>query len=697
MEKRLITSALPYVNNVPHLGNVVGSVLSADIFARYCRSAGYKTLYVCGTDEYGTATETKALEEGVSPKEICDKYYKIHKEVYDWFEISFDIFGRTSTPKHTEITQQLFLQLYKNGYIIEEESEQPYDEENEMFLADRYVEGECPFCGYKEARGDQCDKCGKLLTFKELINPKSKLSGKKPVLKKTKHLYIELPKLQERLEEWMERRAKEGFWSDNALGIARSWLKEGLKKRSITRDLKWGVPVPLEGYKNKVFYVWFDAPIGYVSITANYTDDWEQWWKDKKVKLYQFMGKDNVPFHTIVFPATLIGAGGEWNLVYHVNSTEYLNYEGGKFSKSRGVGVFGNSAMESGIPADVWRYYLMINRPEQADSDFNWGDFAEKLNNELVANLGNLVNRTIAFTYNKLDGKIGEAEDVIYPDYGKITENLEKGKFKDALKEIMHVAKEGNKYFQGNEPWVLIKEDKEKAGKVLGTLVHVVKDLGILIEPFMPAASRKIFEQLNLEKKGWDDLGKKSIPAGHNVNKPEILFRKIEQKEVEELRKRFGGSAVSFSKLDLEVGEIISVERHPNAEKLYIEKVKLGDEERTIVSGLVEHYKEEELVGKKVIIVRNLKPAKLRGVVSEGMLLAAEKGKEVEVVFAEGEVGAKVLKEGEENKSAKEISIDDFFKVDFEVKDGNVYAEGKRIVCEGKEVKTYKVKDGKIS
>ncbi|HID72972.1 TPA: methionine--tRNA ligase [Candidatus Micrarchaeota archaeon] len=439
-KKILITSALPYVNNVPHLGNIIGCVLSADVFARYCRSRRYNSIYICGTDEYGTATEIKALEEKCTPQEICDKYYAVHKKVYEWFGIKFDTFGRTSTPKHTEITHDIILKLQENGYLIEEDVEQWYDEKADMFLADRYLSGTCPYCEYDDARGDQCDKCGHLLHAGELKDPVSKVSGTTPILKKSKHLFIDLNQFEGQLDEWIERQAKEGFWSENSYNIAKSWLKQGLKKRAITRDLKWGVHVPIKGFEDKVVYVWFEAPIGYISITANLTNEWKDWWLNPKdVHLYQFMGKDNVPFHTVIFPATLFGTKEPWTMLYHINTTEYLNYEGGKFSKSKGLGVFGTDAMESGIPPDVWRYYLLTNRPEASDSDFTWEDFRDKNNNELLANLGNLVNRTLVFLKSNFDGKIPEgtlsADDEKFLEeqkkvIGEVTEAMEKVKIK---------------------------------------------------------------------------------------------------------------------------------------------------------------------------------------------------------------------------------------------------------------------------
>jgi len=710
VEKILITSALPYVNNVPHLGNIIGCVLSADVFARFCRSRGYETIYVCGTDDYGTATEIKAREEGVTPREITDKYHKIHKEVYDWFGIEFDTFGRTSTQKHTEISQNIFLKLKKNGHILEEEIEQPYDEEAEMFLADRYIEGNCPYCNYEHARADQCEKCGKLLNYNELKKPVSKISKTKPVLKKSKHLFINLPGLEKKLGEWINKTAKEGFWSDNSYNIAKAWLKEGLKKRDITRDMKWGVPVPIEGYDGKVLYVWFEAPIGYISITANFTPAWEELWKNpEKIKLYQFMGKDNVPFHTVIFPSTLMGTEEDWTLLYHINTTEYLNYEGGKFSKSRGTGVFGNDAMKSGIPADVWRYYLLVNRPEQSDSNFTWSDFGDKNNSELLSNLGNLVNRTLVFIQNNFDGVVPDAvlnekdNEFIEEqngEYENITEMLEKVKIKEGLHRIMHVVKNSNKYFQENKPWEAVKNDKERGKAVLYVLSNQMKDLAILLEPYLPNTSREIFKQLNIEGKKWDDLGKLSLEREHKIGKPKHIFRKIENAELEKLKKQFSGkqrNEISFKDVDLEVGEILEVEQHPNADKLYIEKVKMGDCIIQIVSGLAEHYKPEELKGKKIVVVKNLKPAKLRGALSQGMLLVAEDGDEIEVIEPKNsKVGEKITKKGEMNTPKKIITINEFSKVEMKVINNKLTAEGKELVTKSEEIKT-KIKDGKIS
>merc|ERR1712110_1284348 len=397
----LITSALPYVNNIPHLGNIVGCVLSADVFARYCRLRGYNTLYVCGTDEYGTATETKALEEKCTPQQICDKYHQIHSDVYKNFNISFDKFGRTTTEKQTEVAQDIFRKLHENGNLTEDDMEQLHCANCDRFLADRYVEGGCPHpgCGFEDARGDQCDGCQKLINAIELKNPRCKICSSTPKVRKSKHIFIDLPKIEEKLTAWVNEASE--LWTNNAREIAKTWMENGLRPRCITRDLKWGTKVPKEGYHDKVFYVWFDAPIGYISITASYTNQWEKWWKNPaEVEHYEFMAKDNVPFHSVVFPATLLGSESNdfnWTMVKHLMATEYLNYEDAKFSKSRGIGVFGNDVANTEIPSDIWRFDLIYTRPENADSAFKWEDLMLKNNSELLANLGNFVNRALKF------------------------------------------------------------------------------------------------------------------------------------------------------------------------------------------------------------------------------------------------------------------------------------------------------------
>lgn len=469
----LITSALPYVNNVPHLGNIVGSVLSADVFARYCRLKGCNVLYVCGTDEYGTATENKAVEEKLTPKQICDKYHKIHSDIYTWFNIAFDKFGRTTTDTQTQIAQDIFWKIYNNGYVITQEVEQLYCPQCEKFLADRFVEGICPFCAYEDARGDQCDKCGKLINAVELKNPRCKTCNTTPHVKTSKHLFIDLPKVQPELEKWiLATLEKENNWSQTARVITNSWVRDGLKPRCITRDLKWGTPVPLEGFEDKVFYVWFDAPIGYLSITAGFTQHWQKWWKNPdNVELYNFLGKDNVAFHAVIFPSTEISTGEKWTMVSHIPAVEYLNYEDTKFSKSRGVGVFGDQAKETGIPSDIWRFYLLYMRPENQDTTFSWNDLMNKNNTELLNNLGNFVNRPLAFLANSFAGilpeiQLNHADKSLMAQLNRELESyatlMDKVKLKDGIKTILNISRLGNQYMQNEKPWVLVKNEATK-------------------------------------------------------------------------------------------------------------------------------------------------------------------------------------------------------------------------------------------
>lgn len=569
----LITSALPYVNNVPHLGNIIGCVLSADVFARYCRLRGYNTIYVCGTDEYGTTTETKAIEENCTPQEICDKYHALHKEVYDWFDISFDKFGRTSTPEQTEVCQAIFQKLWEKNWLTENSMQQLFCDTCQRFLADRLVEGTCPSegCNYDSARGDQCEKCGKLLNPAELKAPRCKACQKTPRIRDTKHLFLELPLLKDKLVEYINKMSVAGSWSQNAINTTQAWLTEGLKARCITRDLKWGVPVPHENFKDKVFYVWFDAPIGYVSITSCYTPDWEKWWKNPEdVELFQFMGKDNVPFHTVMFPSTLLGTGENWTLMKTISVTEYLNYEDGKFSKSKGIGVFGNDVKDTKIPVEVWRYYLLTNRPEVSDTLFTWSDLQAKLNNELLSNLGNFVNRVLSF----IAKPSGQGYGSIIPDaptaeshpltkalsekVGKLVEQyieaMEKVKLKQGLRTAMSISSEGNAYLQESQFWKLYKEDQLSCSIVMRTAVGLVHILACLLEPFIPSFSVEVFKQLNLlpqeqislsDEKGDVDRARKLweiIPAGHKIGIPKPLFEELKTERVEELRQKYAGS-----------------------------------------------------------------------------------------------------------------------------------------------------------
>jgi len=571
-ENVLITSALPYVNNVPHLGNIIGSVLSADVFARYNRNRNRPTLYICGTDEYGTATETKALEDGVSPKELCDKYHEIHKEVYKWFEIGFDHFGRTTTEEQTQICQEMFLNLLSKEVLEEQAMDQLYCEKHKSFLADRFVEGTCPKCGFEDARGDQCDKCGSLLDSFDLINPRCKLDGTKPIGRTSKHMFLKLDSLQPKLQSWIEESSRQGKWSANGRIITEGWLREGLKPRCITRDLSWGVKVPLEGMKEKVLYVWFDAPNGYLSITATYSKDWEKWWKrPKDVKLYQFMGKDNVPFHTVIWPSMLLGTEENWTLLHHISTTEYLQYENGKFSKSRNVGVFGNSAKDTAVSPSVWRYYLLANRPETSDTQFNWGAFILRNNSELLANLGNFVNRALKFAeknYNQsvpdpeagpsvdqvnlnieaeLDKNLVNDVNSLFQEYITALENVH---LREGIRIALQVSARGNLYLQENRlDNKLLTDRPRRCATVVMNAINLTYKLSTLIEPYMPSTSDSISQQLNAQRRtvperlGDPETGQvdRDLRPGHKLGKTAYLFKMIDPAKETEWRARYGG------------------------------------------------------------------------------------------------------------------------------------------------------------
>jgi len=741
MKKRLITSALPYVNNVPHLGNLI-QVLSADVFARFCRLRAYETCYICGTDEYGTATETRAAEEGISPRELCDRYWAIHNDIYSWFEIDFDKFGRTSTEIQTEIVQYFFKKLDEGGFISEKEVEQLYCPKCGRFLADRYVVGICPACGSEGARGDQCENCGKLLDPVDLKSPQCSSCGATPEVRKTKHLYLNLPKLKDKLEAWLK--LSEGRWARNAVNMTQAWIRDGLHERAITRDLKWGIPVPKAGYENKVFYVWFDACIGYISITGNLLKerglDWraevDKWWKNPgEVELFQFIGKDNIPFHTVIFPSSELGTGENWTMLYNLSSSEYLNYESGKFSKTRGVGVFGTDVMETGIPADVWRFYIMYNRPEKADALFVWKDFGEKVNAELIGNFANLVNRTVSFVKRYYGGKIPRAavrfESETNAFWAKvleferqITDKMEHTELREAFRTVFELSDFANKRFQDGEPWKKRTENPPEAETLIHNLSFVVRDLAVLAAPFIPESALKIAGFFGLDAlPGWDVLGKREGLS--EVFKTEVLFSKLEPEKIAALREKYSGTQkeragkdegaaksaapapapVRFaSEIELRVAKIVHIERHPQADKLYIEKLDIGGEDRTIVSGLVPYYKEEELLGKSIIVAYNLKEAKLRGVASKGMLLAASlkegDNNVVEVLDAGGAPsGTRVTIEGAAIKVDERlpvIDIDTFFSIPICTKDNIVNVEGAPLLVNGNPIKTLKVPQGPV-
>ncbi|GMK53768.1 hypothetical protein CspeluHIS016_0103540 [Cutaneotrichosporon spelunceum] len=582
----LITSALPYVNNVPHLGNIIGSTLSADVFARYNRTKNIPTLFVCGTDEYGTATETKALEEGITPLELTTKFNKLHTEVYNWFELGFDMWGRTSDPAQTEVTQDIYKHIHKNNFFQLETSDQTYCEDDGLFLADRFVEGVCPNCGYDDARGDQCDKCS--LTFSsptELLHPRCKRDKNHKVsVRPSTHSCIRLNAIQSRLEEWMQGARVKGKWSSNVVItdkgeiIEPRMLGDGLRPSAVTRDLKWGVPVPSVGdkeeddkLKDKVIYVWFDAPIGYISMTKSYTDKWQEWWMNpKNVELYQFMGKDNVYFHTVLFPAMLLADGRPWTMLHNISSTQYLNYEDTKFSKSRGVGVFGNNAAETGQPASAWRYYLLSQRPETGDTSFQWSKFIASINNELLNNLGNFVNRVIKFTNAKFDSVVpgpsdaggkpkpssqssewAKLDDEFFADINaklkEYRELMDATKLRGGLSTAMAISHRGNQYLQDSGlDNALLANHRERCAEVILNGINLVYLISVIFHPFMPSTSTDVLTQLNAPARSLPEEFSIDILPGHKVGKAAHLFKRIDDPEEQEAawQKQFGGHDV---------------------------------------------------------------------------------------------------------------------------------------------------------
>ncbi|EDW72463.1 uncharacterized protein Dwil_GK20695 [Drosophila willistoni] len=596
----LITSALPYVNNVPHLGNIIGCVLSADIFARYSRSAGYNTLLICGTDEYGTATENKALAENLTPREICDKYFELHNAIYRWFGIGFDYFGRTTHQEQTEIVQEAFKDVHSAGYIITESVEQLLCQKCDRFLADRFVEGTCPHpgCGYEDARGDQCDKCGKLVNATELIRPRCKVCNSAPVLRSSDQLFIDLPKAEPKLREWVDK--ADNGWTHNARVITRAWLREGLKPRCITRDLKWGIPVPHAGFEKKVFYVWFDAPFGYVSMTKRYTKDYQQWWQPAKgtdVELFQFMAKDNVPFHSVVWPSVLLAINKGHTLVSHIMATEYLNYEDGKFSKSRGIGVFGNDAQETGIPADVWRFYLASARPEGQDSSFSWNDLAARNNSELLNNLGNFVNRALVFcekNFNSLVPEVVLTQDelillaLINRELRGYINSLEKAKLRDGIRHLLAISRHGNGYMQTQQPWVLLKGDetqKKRAATIIGLSANIACLLANLLFPYMPSTARTLFDQLNSKQTTLNaskPLATLLLPAGHKIGKPAPLFAKLEQAFIDELKGKYGGVQAQTESAKSDQLSVADLEQAIQAQGNKVRELKASTKDKSV-------------------------------------------------------------------------------------------------------------------
>ncbi|MGB5894954.1 MAG: methionine--tRNA ligase [Ignavibacteriaceae bacterium] len=653
-EKILVTSALPYVNGPIHLGHLSGAYLPADIYVRYKRLKGDDIIYICGSDEHGVPITISADKENVSPQVIIDRYHKLAYEAFKKFGMSFDNYSRTSLPIHHKTAKEFFLEFYKQGILKEKKTLQFYDEKNKMFLPDRYVEGTCPNCGFEEARSDECENCGALYEPKELKNPKSKISGESPILKETAHWFFPLGKYQQQLENYINEMNDKYGWKENVLQYCRGWFKDGLKDRAVTRDLDWGVKVPLDDADGKVLYVWFEAVLGYISSTKEYSekngkpDLWKEYWQDPDTKYIIFIGKDNVVFHCIVFPAMLMawndGEKEKYCLPQNVPANEFLNFEGRKFSKSRNWGIDAIDFLQI-FPADPLRYTLAVNLPENRDTDFQWKEFQAKNNSELAAIFGNFINRTFTFAHKHFNGEVppkgvlNEMETEMiktiseYPQ--KISGYFERYKIKDGTNEIMNLARAGNKYFNDSEPWVTVKSDKEKCSTSINICLQTIYTLAELFEPVVPFSSEKIFKMLNSQPTTWEKCGDENLPTGHKLNKAEILFPQIEDKMIEEQIDKLNGgeskpdednriSYDDFMKTELKVAEVIEAEKIKKSKKLLKLKVKLGDEVRQVVAGIALSYEPEELIGKKVVIVANLQPAKLMGEESEGMILAVE-------------------------------------------------------------------------
>ncbi|BEG99858.1 methionine--tRNA ligase [Bacteroides sedimenti] len=657
MEKKYkrttVTSALPYANGPVHIGHLAGVYVPADIYVRYLRLKKEDVLFIGGSDEHGVPITIRAKKEGVTPQDVVDKYHGIIKKSFEDFGITFDVYSRTSSPTHHQVAADFFKKLYDKGEFIEKTSEQYYDEEAKQFLADRYITGTCPHCGNENAYGDQCEACGTSLNPTDLINPKSAISGSQPVMRETKHWYLPLDKHEAWLREWILEGHKE--WKPNVYGQCKSWLDMGLQPRAVSRDLDWGIPVPVEGAEGKVLYVWFDAPIGYISNTKELLpDSWETWWKDSETRLLHFIGKDNIVFHCIVFPA-MLKADGSYILPENVPANEFLNLEGDKISTSRNWAVWLHEYLVD-FPGkqDVLRYVLTANAPETKDNDFTWKDFQARNNNELVAVFGNFVNRALVLTEKYFGAQVPEAGELT--EYDKQTladfENVKKDvehyldtfKFREAQKEAMNLARIGNKYLADTEPWKLAKTDLSRVATILNISLQLAANLAIAFEPFLPFSSKKLREMLNMTSFDWANLGRTDLlEAGHKLNKAELLFEKIEDNVIEaQVQKLLDTKKANeeanykanpireniefddFMKLDIRVGTVLECQKVPKADKLLQFKIDDGLECRTIVSGIAKHYAPEELIGKQVCFIANLAPRKLKGIVSEGMILSAE-------------------------------------------------------------------------
>ncbi len=651
-KRYLVTSALPYANGPVHIGHLAGVYVPSDIYVRYLRQRGADVISVCGSDEHGVPITIKARKEGVTPQDIVDKYHNIIKSSFERLGMSFDIYSRTSSATHAKTASDFFRTLYDKGEFTEATSQQYYDEEAQTFLADRYITGTCPKCGNDRAYGDQCEKCGSTLNATDLIDPKSAVSGSKPVMRETKHWYLPLDKHEQMLREWILEGHKE--WKSNVYGQCKSWLDGGLQPRAVSRDLDWGIPVPVEGAEGKVLYVWFDAPIGYISATKDLTPDWEKYWKSEDTKMVHFIGKDNIVFHCIVFPSMLKAHGG-YILPENVPANEFLNLEGDKISTSRNWAVWLHEYLDE-FPGkeDVLRYVLCANAPETKDNDFTWKDFQARNNNELVAILGNFVNRALVLTQKYYEGVVPAAGELT--DYDRETlaempkirkaleENIEGYRFREALKEAMNLARLGNKYLADTEPWKVVKTDPERVKTILNIALQITAELSIAIEPFMPFSAAKIVKMLNIEKLDWERLGDAEVlPAGHVIGKAELLFEKIEDSVVEaqvaklQATKAANEAAAKeaepqkaecsfddFQKMDIRVSTIVAAEKVAKTKKLLKLTVDTGIDTREIVSGIAEHFTPEELVGRQVLVLVNLAPRELKGTLSRGMVLMAE-------------------------------------------------------------------------
>lgn len=657
-KRNLVTAALPYANGPVHIGHLAGCYLPADIYVRYLRSKGEDVKFICGSDEHGVPITIKAKKEGITPQQVVDKYHKIMGDAFKEFGISFDIYSRTTSKVHHKTASDFFRTLYDKGCFTEQVTEQYYDEEAKQFLADRYIVGTCPKCGNENAYGDQCEKCGTSLSPNELINPHSTLSGSKPVLRKTKNWFLPLDKLAPKIKAYIE---KHKDWKSNVYGQCKSWLDsgDGLQPRAMTRDLDWGVPVPVEGAEGKVLYVWFDAPIGYISATKELLpNDWKKYWCDKESRLIHFIGKDNIVFHCIIFPAMLM-EHGEFIVADNVPANEFLNLEGDKISTSRNWAVWLHEYLvDFKDKQDVLRYTLCSNAPETKDNDFTWKDFQAKNNNELVAILGNFVNRTLVLTHKFYDGVVPEAVEYTKDDLRileeiarapeKVAAALDQFRFREALAEMMNLARVGNKYLADTEPWKLVKTDEKRVKTIMNISLQITTSLAILCEPFLPFTSKKLFAMLNMPELKWNSAKHAhNLSAGHKINKEELLYNKIEDAEIEAQVKKLQDSKKmnaenqsaqvlaqkaevtfdEFSKMDIRIGTVLEAEKVQGTDKLLKLKIDTGIDVRTVVSGIALYYKPEEMVGKQVSILVNLAPRKIKGIESKGMILMAENSK----------------------------------------------------------------------